>query len=183
MLIMKSNEKAGLTKRSGRFPGLQIKLSGGNKMKRFIKSLSVIFLSLLLLAGVFAGFVSVRARLLDRNIDTGNINIFIPKGVANRYADPMALSFDDLRIWEYRLNDREVREIEADLLNGVWQKPTKEELNDVLSGFFLGDDPERPEFSDEVYFCLPDNPQSKGTRLLFVYDACQRTYLCVSMSI
>lgn len=152
-------------------------------MKRAIKIISAIMLSLALLAGIFAGAVSVSARTLSQNIDTENIGVFVPQGMANRYADPMKFSFDDFRMWEYRLNDREVEQIEADLQNGVWQKPTKEELDDVLSEFFLGGLPEKPEFSDEVYCCLPDNPQSKSSRLLFVYDACQHTYLCVSMSI
>lgn len=152
-------------------------------MKRAIKIISAIILSLALLAGLFAAVVSISARTLEKNIDTENIGIFVPQGMANRYADPMKFSFDDFRMWEYRLNDREVEEIEADLKKGTWQKPTKEELDDVLSEFFLGGLPEKPEFSDEVYCCLPDNPQSKSTRLLFVYDACQRTYLCVSMSI
>lgn len=152
-------------------------------MKRFIKNLSVIFLSLILLVGVVTAVVSVRIRSLDKNIDTDNIGIFVPKGLANRYADPMALSFDDFRMWEYRLNDREVRRIEADLQNGVWQKPAKEDLDDVLSEFFLGGLPEKPVLSDEVYTCLPDDLPGKGIRLLFVYDACEHTYLCVSMSI
>lgn len=160
-----------------------IRLTGGRKMKQPVRILSAVFLALALLAGLFTGAVSVRARTLGKNIDTENIGVFVPQGMANRFADPMAFSFDDFRIWEYRLNDREIGKIEADLQNGAWQKPTKEELDDVLTEFFLGDDPEKPEFSDEVYCCLPDNPQSKGTRLLFVYDACQRTYLCVSMSI
>ena len=152
-------------------------------MKRAIKIISAIMLSLALLAGIFAGAVSVSARTLSQNIDTENIGVFVPQGMANRYADPMKFSFDDFRMWEYRLNDREVEQIEADLQNGVWQKPTKEELDDVLSEFFLGGLPEKPEFSDEVYCCLPDNPESQSSRLLFVYDACQHTYLCVSMSI
>lgn len=152
-------------------------------MKQAVRILSAVFLALALLAGLFAGAVSIRARTLDKNIDTDNIGIFVPQGMANRYADPMKYSFDDFRIWEYRLNEREIKQIEADLPNGAWQKPTKEELDDVLSEFFLGDDPEKPEFSDEVYCCLPDNPESKSTRLLLVYDACQRTYFCVSMSI
>ncbi|MGN1442340.1 MAG: hypothetical protein ACI4XE_00720 [Acutalibacteraceae bacterium] len=152
-------------------------------MKRAIRIISAVFLALSLVAGFFAATVSVRARTLGKNIDTENIGVFVPEGMANRFADPMAFSFDDFRMWEYRLNDREVERIEDDLQNGVWQKPTKEELDDVLSEFFLGGLPEKPEFSDEVYFCLPDNPQSKGTRLLFIYDASERTYLCVSMSI
>lgn len=152
-------------------------------MKRAIKIISAIMLSLALLAGIFAGAVSVRARTLSKNIDKADVGIFVPQGMANRYAAPMKFSFDDFRMWEYRLNDREVEEIEADLKKGTWQKPTKEELDDVLSEFFLGGLPEKPEFSDEVYCCLPDNPQSKGTRLLCVYDALKRTYLCVSMSI
>lgn len=160
-----------------------IRLAGGSKMKQATKIISAIFLSLALLVGLFAGAVSVRARTLEKSIDTETIGIFVPKGLANRYADPLKFSFDDFRMWEYRLNDREVEEIEADLKKGTWQKPTKEELDDVLSEFFLGGLPEKPEFSDEVYFCLPDYPQRKSTRLLFVYDACQRTYLCVSMSI
>ena len=152
-------------------------------MKQTIKIISAIFLSLALLAGILAGAVSVRARTLSQNIDTDNIGIFVPQGMANRYTDPMAFSFDDFRMWEYRLNDREIADIEADLQNGAWQKPTKEELDDVLSEFFLGGLPEKPEFSDEVYCCLPDKPESRSTRLLLVYDACQHTYLCVSMSI
>lgn len=152
-------------------------------MKRWIKRLSVILLTLILFVGVFAGAVTVRARTLEKNIDTESIGIFVPQGMANRYADPMKFSFDDFRMWEYRLNDREIKQIEADLQNGVWQKPTKEELNDLLSEFFLGGLPEKPVFSDEVYCCLPDNPESRSTRLLLVYDASERIYLCVSMSI
>lgn len=152
-------------------------------MKRTIKIISAVFLSLAFLAGLLAGAVSISARTLSQNNDTESIGVFVPKGMANRYTDPMAFSFDDFRMWEYRLNDREIADIEADLQNGAWQKPTKEELDDVLSEFFLGGLPEKPEFSDEVYFFLIDAPQSKSTRLLLVYDACQRTYLCVSMSI
>ena len=152
-------------------------------MKRAIKIISAIMLSLALLAGILAGAVSVRARTLSKNIDKADVGIFVPQGMANRYADPMKFSFDDFRMWEYRLNDREVEQIEADLQNGVWQKPTKEELDDVLSEFFLGGLPEKPALSDEVYICLPDDLSGEGIRLLFVYDACEHMYLCVSMSI
>ena len=152
-------------------------------MKRLIIKLSVSLLSLILLAGVATAVVSVRARSLDKNIDTDNIGIFVPKGLANRYVDPMALSFDDFRIWEYRLNDREIAEIETELQNGAWQKPTKEDSEEVLSEFFLSGLPEKPALSDEVYICLPDDLSGGGIRLLFVYDACEHMYLCVSMSI
>ncbi|MGN1194632.1 MAG: hypothetical protein ACI4SB_04045 [Acutalibacteraceae bacterium] len=152
-------------------------------MKRVIKIVSVVFLSLILLVGVFAVTVTLSARTLEKNIDTDSIDIFVPKGLANRYTDPMSFSFDDFRIWEYRLNDKEVRQIEADLENGIWQKPTQEEFEDVLSEFFLYGGPEKPEFSNEVYYCPVDSFPGKGHRTLFVYDAFNRIYRCVTMCI
>lgn len=152
-------------------------------MKRTIKIVSVVFLSLTLLVGVFAATVTLRARTLEKNMDTDSIGIFVPKGLADRYTDPLAFSFDDLRIWEYRLNDKEVGQMEADLKTGIWQKPTQEEFDDVLSGFFLDGLPEKPEFSDEVYYCPVDSFPGKGYRTLFVYDAFNRIYRCVTMCI
>lgn len=148
-------------------------------MKRTMKMVSVVFLSVILLVAT----VTLRARTLEKNMDTDSVGIFVPKGLANRYTDPMALSFDDMRIWEYRLNDKEVRQMEADLQTGIWEKPTKEEFDDVLSEFFLSGLPEKPEFSDEVYYCPVNSFPGKGHRTLFVYDAYNRIYRCVTMSI
>lgn len=167
----------------------------GRLMKRRTKVLLSVCAVLILTAGIFISAVEINARILAKNINT--VNVCVPKGLADKYWDYMFYSFDDHRIWEYSLNAEEAAAVEAELNNGKWKKPTKEEYDTIISVFFtIYPDSIKPEkMTDNVFYCLYNDLSGEFVEIkseiplrgakspLFVYDVTQKTYWCVAKEI
>lgn len=136
----------------------------------------------------------IKPRILNKNIDSEHISVYIPNGMANKYHDCMYFSFDDHRIWEYKLNKKEVRAIEEDLDNGIWKKATKEEYNSMIGSFYFDSDSDThitediyyflfDDISEEYIYAEPDGLPVIGHNELFIYDNAQKIYLCIALSI
>lgn len=153
---------------------------------------------LLLIIPLIIIFLLISAALLNNhilsnNFKNENIEIFIPSGIANKYRDAMVMSFDDLRTWTYSLNRKENEIISEEILSAPWKKLGKGfERN---AKFYFTDDYWPENMSDSLYYCLYDLRLNEFIyfdsdvaflgwhRLLFLYDADNYKYYCVSMSI
>lgn len=162
-------------------------------MKRKFLKIACIFL----IAIAVLNFIAIRPRVLNNNINIEKDLIFIPSGVANKYHDNMIFSFDDYRIWEYRLNNKEVTAIQGELNGDIWKRPSAQEYADIIAVFFeFGSEQNTPvNLTDDVYYCLfddgadtfidinSDNTLLGWHRELFLYDVSQKTYWCVARGI
>lgn len=99
------------------------------------------------------------------------------------------MTFDDHRIWKYKLNKKEAEKMTDELQNGCWLEFSENAKAEAK--FYFPDTKWYDDFSDEVYYCLYDivNEEflSLGAgakpRFLFVYDAANKEYYCVTVSI
>ena len=132
---------------------------------------------------------TVNNRILENNLKHENIEIFIPTGMANRYKDLMKMSFDDQRIWEYHLNFEEIKQMKQELNKGVWK-----EFNNYAeksAKVYFSDEHWPKNLSDELYFCMYSSRLDEIVyfstpgfhRYLFLYDATNYVYYCVSKTI
>lgn len=114
----------------------------------------------------------------------------MPSGVSDSYKDIMKMSFDDGRMWHYRLKGKQAASIAGELENGIWQQVNR---NDDFSFFFRAFE-HPPELTDTTYYCIYDvtlnefYPFSEDRilgiyRLLFLYDTASNDYFCFSVSI
>ena len=145
--------------------------------------------------GIFYVFI-IQPRILSTNTKVNSDSIYIPKGIANKYNDYLMLSFDDYRIWEYSLNTRETLAVEENINNGIWQKPTKKQYEDIVGVFFEHSlNHNKPdnlsENHENVFYCLYDNALNKFIKIdegallgwhreLFLYDKINKTYIIVT---
>lgn len=155
------------------------------KFKKSIKIFGIMLLSLVMVVFVFTGVTSLRARILTCNIDSENISIFIPRGIANKYDDPLFFSLnDECRIWKYCLNDEEIPQMDEDLKNGIWNQKNKEELKEHIDFVFQGSSIEPPDAgSDGIYRCVYNDAENKFTdeihnshSILLIYDSDKHEY-------
>ncbi len=140
-------------------------------MKKALK----IFIVILIIVSILSCGVSISNRTLSKQFKDESFEIFIPSGVANKYKDTMAMSFEDGRMWMYSLNEKEIALMEKDLNNGKWTifEPDNHNL------FFRIVDIEAP--TGKLYACLYDIGAEH--HMLFVYDTENCDYYCISISV
>ncbi len=169
-------------------------------MAKEVKTNKLLFLGLIvfIILGIATGFV-VKTKILIMNTEVSNDSIFIPKGIADNYKDYLMFSFDDYRIWEYELNAGETAAVEKDINNGIWQKPTKNQCEEIIGVFFMhglyrNNPDEFTENFGNIFYCIYDNTLDRFIKIdegaslgwhreLFIYDKADKTYISVSMGI
>lgn len=158
------------------------------------KRLIALCIIILIVAGIFNLFI-IQPRILSKNFKEINSLIFIPQGIADQYKDYMMFSFDDYRIWEYNLTEKETALLQAELDNGIWQTPTQEEFQEITGQYFNfiydGNTSEGlSENCEDFYYCLYNSvsdqfikPDEGWAQMLFLYDTVNNKYVCVFFSI
>ncbi len=162
-------------------------------MKR--KRVIIIIIALLIGAALLDVFV-ISPRTVRKNVDTENITVFIPKGMANHFHDYMYDSFDDQRVWKYKLSKREAAAIKNELNNGIWKEVDAEAVDEITGVFFDLVGVNKPDnLTQNVYYCIfddaldnfidinGDNAILGWHRDLFLYDSLNDLYWCVAMGI
>ena len=123
--------------------------------------------------------------------------VYTPAGVANDYTDLMGVSIDEHKIWEYKLNDKEVEILNNEINNGYWNKATIEEYEEIKEMFFRYNlDNITPEkMTENIYYCLyrpltnevfnilEGNVLLSWHRNIFIYDFETEMYWCVSKQV
>ena len=131
----------------------------------------------------------LNCRNLSKQFKDEEISIYMPSGIADDYTDAMKMSFDDGRMWHYRLKGKQAASIAGELENGIWQQVNK---NDDFSFFFRAFE-HPPELTDTTYYCIYDvalndfcsfsQESAPGAHhLLFIYDSGSNDYFCFSVS-
>lgn len=142
-------------------------------MKKLLKVLIFIGVAILIFCCSTAVSNRVLTHQLAKMTCTERIDIFIPPGIADEYRNPMAMTFDDARVWKYSLNEKEISLIEKELEGGKWSPFTSDRHN----MFFTHTETEIPD--GELYAYTPSDKPS----LLFVFDSVNNNYYCFSVSI
>ena len=156
----------------------------------------------LVILGCFCSFIALLVLILtiythSVRFAIDNAPVYTPKGVANNYTDVMGISIDEHRIWEYKLNNKEVKILNDEINNGYWTKATKEEYGEIRERFFVvNSDNLAPEtMTENIYYCLirpstnevfkalEDDVLLGWHRYIFIYDFETEMYWCVSMSV
>lgn len=151
------------------------------------------FLCVLLLAAFVLNAFVTGPRTLRQNTLTDGL-IYVPKGLADVFTDELVFSFDDDRMWIYKLNEKETNAVEQDLKNGVWKKATKQNYEDIRGVYldFGGRKREVDGLSNDYknwYICFFDKKDKRFIDLkreniypyhseLFIYDTQSKTYVC-----
>lgn len=155
-------------------------------MKRLAFTLAVI---IIILCGLYFKFFTINSRNLSKQFKDEEISIYIPSGIADDYTDAMKMSFDDGRMWHYRLKGKQAASIAGELENGIWQQVNR---NDDFSFFFRAFE-HPPQLTDTTYYCIYDvalndfcsfsQESALGIHhLLFLYDSGSNDYFCFSVS-
>lgn len=123
--------------------------------------------------------------------------VYMPNGVANAYTDYMGISIDEYKVWEYKLNHKEIKKLNNEINNGYWIKATKEEYEEIKETFFRYNSKNViPEvMTENIYYCLyrpstnevfkilEDNVLLGWHRYIFIYDFETEMYWCVSRKV
>ncbi|MBQ7862692.1 MAG: hypothetical protein IJ349_10900 [Clostridia bacterium] len=160
-------------------------------MKKTLRSILIFFIVTAVLAGGIFAYTTVESRTLKNTMKSYSIEVFVPSGMANEYEDLLAMTFDDHRIWKYRLTDTEAAQITENLKNGIWKK-LPDDVGKELEWYLP--DGYSPEVSGgELYFCAYSTQDEKfdynlsgpemPPRFLFLYDTENQIYYCVSKEI
>lgn len=154
------------------------------------KTLCAIFIALAVLTVAVTAYTTVDNRTLKNTLSHfTEIDVFVPSGMANEYEDLVPMTFDDHRIWKYKLNKKEAAEMTEELKNSCWLEFSDAER--AKADFYIPDEKWRESFSEETYYCLFDTLNDEFVsfgswvmpRFLFVYDAVNQEYCCVSVTI
>lgn len=152
------------------------------------------FIIIVLIFALVLNTFLIKPRILSKWMDLDYFTFYVPGGMAEKYHDCMFFSFDDHRIWEYKLNKREVKAIEEDLNNGIWKKAAKEEYAGIIRSLYFDYDSDIDitediyyflfdDISEEYVYAEPDGLPVGGHNELFIYDTAQKIYLCIALSI
>ena len=101
--------------------------------------------------------ISVRMRKhAQRILDNYDIKVFVPDGLADKYKNLMPLSLESWEIFEYKLDNEDIKAIEEELNNGYWAKSEKEDSEYFLRDYFYPPELNKEwqkdfQLSDEVY--------------------------------
>lgn len=138
----------------------------------------------------------LQCRTIHSGIKEACNEICIPKGIADSYTDLLTFSIDEHKIREFRLDSDEKMMIEQDLGNGIWDKITGKDLEEIRFFFTVNSDSYFPkDISDDSYYCIYDFSLKRFIganedaailgwhRALFVCDKANARYYCVSKSI
>ena len=155
-------------------------------MKKILRSILIFFIVTAVLAGGIFAYTTVDSRTLKNTMKSYNIEVFVPSGMANEYEDLLAMTFDDHRIWKYRLTDTEAAQITENLKNGIWKK-LPDDAGKYLE-WYLPDGCGPETLDGEIYFCAYRAHRNEfdaidttaPPRFLFLYDAENQMYYCVS---
>lgn len=152
----------------------------------------------LLIFGCICAFISLLVSILIMYVHSvrfavDNAPVYTPWGVANNYTDIMGISIDEHKVWEYKLNDKEVKILNNEINNGYWTKATIEEYKEIKERFFDNATPEA--MTENIYYCLfraatnevfkilEDNVLLGWHRFIFIYDFEPEMYWCVAKSV
>ncbi len=122
-------------------------------MKRKAKIIIAVFSVLIIAFSLFM----MMPRSLSHRTENCDIKVFLPQGNTNKYKELSASFFQDWEIYEYRLTDEEIAEIEKELNNGYWAKIDSDDkklfVHDYFYASFLKGRVWQKDFdlSDEVY--------------------------------
>lgn len=157
---------------------------------------------ILLIFGCFCIFImllfsifTLCVRSVRFSIDSAPV--YTPSGVANNYTDLMGISIDEYKIWEYKLNDKELEILNNEINNGYWNKATIEEYEEIKEMFFRYnlDNITPEEMTENIYYCLyrpstnevfnilEGNVLLSWHRNIFIYDFETEMYWCVSKQV
>ena len=153
------------------------------------KTLCAIFIAMAILVSAVAVYTIVDNRTLKNTLSYfPEIDIFVPSGMANEYENLVSFTFDDHRIWKYKLNSKESEEMNEELKNSHWSEFTDNEKQEAVL-YFPGEH-RFDSFSEETYYCLYSTVDGKFVsfngpgvpRFLFIYDVPDQEYCCVSLT-
>jgi len=154
------------------------------------KVLCGVFVALALLVAVVVVYTTVDSRTLKNTLaHFQDIEIFAPLGMADEYEDLARFTFDDHRIWKYKLNRKEAEQMSEELKNSYWFEFSDDVKKETE--FYLTDEKWYEDLSDEVYCCLyctyhnifVDFSDEGLVSFLFLYDALNQEYYCVYITI
>ena len=155
------------------------------------KTLCAIFIAMAILVAAVAVYTIVDNRILKNTLSYfTEMKIFAPSGMADEYESLLPMTFDDHRIWKYKLSKKEAEKMTEELQNSCWLEFS--EYAKAEAEFYLTDAKWYDDFSDEVYYCLYDTVDEEFVsfgvasgvpRFLFVYDTVNQEYYCVSATI
>ena len=125
-------------------------------MKRKTKNIIIAFTVLIIVISVVITLISLSNRNLGNKIKNYGIEVFVPDGLADKYKDLIPLSLESWEIYEYKLDNEEIKAIEKELDNGYWTELEKEDSEYFLRDYFyppILDKEWQKDFqlSDEVY--------------------------------
>ncbi|MBQ6600705.1 MAG: hypothetical protein IIX36_03580 [Clostridia bacterium] len=154
------------------------------------KVLCGILIALIVLVAAVAAYITVDNRTLKNTLSYfTEIEIFAPSGMADEYESLLSMTFDDHRIWKYKLKRKEAEKMAEEIKNSHWHEFSDYEKAEAE--FYLPDTKWYDDFSDEVYYCLYDTVNEEFVsfgewampRFFFAYDAANREYYCVTVTI
>ncbi len=125
-------------------------------MKRKTKVILIALAFLIFTCGLFHVICANTKNFNDR-LENCDIEVFVPEGNADKYKELATSLFQDWEIYEYRLTDEEIAEIEKEVDNGYWAKidgdNKKYFVRDYFYASFLEGRVWEKDFdlSDEVY--------------------------------
>lgn len=125
-------------------------------MKRKAKNIIIVFAVLIIVISVVLTLILLSNRNFGNKIDNYDTKVFVPNGLADKYKDLIPLSLESWEIYEYKLDNEEIKAIEKELDNGYWTELEKEDSEYFLRDYFyppILDKEWQKDFqlSDEVY--------------------------------
>lgn len=158
-------------------------------MKKLLRGIFIAFVALAVLVGGIFIYSTVDNRTLKNTIKDYDVEIFAPLGMADEYEDLARFTFDDHRIWKYKLNRKEAEQMSEELKNSYWFEFSDDVKKETE--FYLTDEKWYEDLSDEVYCCLYCTYHNKFVdfsdeglvSFLFLYDALNQEYYCVYITI
>ena len=84
-------------------------------MKRKAKNIIIVFAVLIIVISVVLTLISLSNRNFGNKIDNYDTKVFVPNGLADKYKDLIPLSLESWEIYEYKLDNEEIKAIEKEL--------------------------------------------------------------------
>ena len=159
-------------------------------MKRKAKNIIIVFAVLIIVISVVLTLISLSNKNFGNKIENYNIEVFVPDGLADKYKNLNPLSLESWEIYEYKLDNEEIKVIEEELDNGYWSKLKKDDSEYFLRDYYypsILDKEWQKDFqlSDEVYISSYSEYQKPyhysetsvfDNLCVFVYDKESSTY-------
>lgn len=100
------------------------------------KNIIIVFAVLIIVISVVLSLISLNNRNFGDKIENYDIEVFVPDGLADKYKNLTPLSLESWEIYEYKLDNEEIKAIEEELDNGYWSKLKKEDIEYFLRDYF-----------------------------------------------